>query len=53
MSLGSFALWASVVLYGVVAFDYARDRNWPLMIVFLCYAIANIGFIWQMLRGEK
>ena len=34
------------VLYLAVALDMAMKKNYALGLVFLCYAIANLAYIW-------
>ena len=44
--MGFWALAISTVLYGIVCADLVIEKNYPLALIFLCYAIANIGYIW-------
>jgi hypothetical protein len=44
--MGLWALALSSVLYSVVFIDLAMKRKYPLSLIFLCYTIANLGYIW-------
>lgn len=44
--MGAWALVLAFILYLAVAVDLANKKNYPLAVVFLCYAIANLAYIW-------
>jgi hypothetical protein len=44
--MGAWALVAAFVLYLIVSVDLAQRKNYALALVFLCYAIANLAYIW-------
>ena len=44
--MGLWALIISSVLYGIVCIDLVVKKNYPLALIFLCYTVANIGYIW-------
>ena len=45
--MGVPALILAFILYLIVSLDLALYRkNYALSIVFLCYAIANLSYIW-------
>ena len=51
--VGVGALIIGSLLYLVVAFDFYRKKDYPLCMVFICYAVANIGFILAALKNGK
>ena len=51
--MGPIALVLGIVLYIIVAYDFYSKKDYPLCLVFICYAIANIGFILAALRSGK
>lgn len=45
--MGFWALILSTVLYLIITVDLALVRkNYALALIFFCYAVANIGYIW-------
>ena len=53
--MGATALILAFVLYMVVSIDLAvNKKNYPLALIFLCYAIANLGYIWvgDYMKGD-
>jgi hypothetical protein len=45
--MGYWALIISTVLYLIVTADLVlAKKNYPLALIFLCYAVANVGYIW-------
>jgi len=44
--LGYWALIISSILYAVVTIDFAIKKEYPLALIFFCYTLANIGYIW-------
>ena len=45
--MGLWALILSTVLYLIVTADLAIVRkNYALALIFFCYAVANVGYIW-------
>jgi len=45
--MGLWALILSTVLYLIVVVDLVLVRkNYPLALIFLCYSVANVGYIW-------
>jgi|GEM_PF-3135079 hypothetical protein len=46
--MGFWALILSTVLYLIVTADLAlTKRNYPLALIFFCYAVANVGYMWM------
>jgi len=45
--MGFWALVISTILYFIVSIDLCIKKNYPLALVFSCYAIANIAYIWM------
>lgn len=50
ITMGAVALSLSIALYLVVAADYARTGRSGLAVAFVCYAAANAGFLWDLVR---
>jgi len=44
--MGAWALVLAFILYLIVAIDLAQRKNYALAVVFLCYAVANLAYIW-------
>ena len=44
--MGAWALILAFLLYLAVALDLVYKKNYPLALVFLCYAVANLAYIW-------
>jgi len=44
--MGWWALILASILYLIVAIDLCIKKNYPLSVVFLCYAVANIAYLW-------
>ena len=45
--MGLWALILSTVLYLIVVADLAlTKKNYPLALIFFCYAVANVGYMW-------
>jgi hypothetical protein len=40
------------LIYVGVSIENARAKDWPMSLVFAAYAIANVGLIWQSMRGR-
>jgi hypothetical protein len=53
MTLGDWLVSVVTVLYIGAAVAYASSRDWPQVIVFIGYAIANVGVVWMALKGIK
>jgi len=54
--MGATALVLAFVLYLIVALDLAiNKKSYALAVVFLCYAIANLAYIWvgDFMRGNS
>lgn len=51
--MGVSALVLGIFLYIVVAYDFYSKKNYPLCLVFFCYAVANIGFIMAALKSGE
>ena len=45
--MGLWALILSSILYGIVCVDFVIKKDYPLALVFLCYTVANFGYIWM------
>lgn len=52
--MGIWALAIAFLLYLVVAGDLFYKKNYALSVVFLCYAVANLAYIWvgDYLKGK-
>lgn len=46
--MGITALIAAIILYCIVATDLAIKKDYAMSMVFGCYALSNVGFIWKM-----
>jgi hypothetical protein len=45
--MGLWALILSTILYLIVVVDLAlTKKNYPLALIFFCYAVANVGYMW-------
>jgi len=44
--MGVWALVIAFLLYLVVSIDLWYKKNYALAVVFLCYAVANLAYIW-------
>ena len=44
--MGMWALILASLLYAVVALDLMYKKQYALSIIFLCYFIANLGYLW-------
>jgi hypothetical protein len=51
--MGVTALVLGIFLYMVIAYDFYRKKDYPLCLVFICYGVANIGFILAALKSGK
>ena len=53
--MGLWALVLAFVLYLVVSLDLCLKKNYALALVFLCYAIANLAYVWvgDYLKGSS
>jgi len=54
--MGIPALVLAFILYVIVSLDLAiNKKNYALSIVFLCYAIANLSYIWvgYYMKGDS
>lgn len=38
------------VIYVTVAVGYARDHRWGMCLAFVAYALANVGFILDLVK---
>ena len=51
--MGLWALILSTVLYLIVTADLAlAKKNYPLALIFFCYAVANVGYMWLGYSGK-
>lgn len=41
-------LFASAALNGVIAWRFASAGDWPMVLVFVAYAVACFGFAWKV-----
>ena len=45
--MGFWALILSTVLYLIVTADFVFvKKNYPLALIFFCYTVANVGYMW-------
>lgn len=45
--MGAWALVLAFILYTAVSLDLAiNKKNYALALIFLCYAITNLAYIW-------
>lgn len=50
--MNGWLLTAVAVVYLVVAGGYARRREWGMCVAFVAYALANVGFIIELVRHD-
>lgn len=48
--MGAALLALVTVVYAAVAVTYARDHRWGMCLAFVAYALANVGFILDLVR---
>lgn len=53
MTLGDWLVAVVTLLYIGAAIAYGHERHWPNVVVFVGYAIANVGVIWMAVGGPK
>lgn len=46
--MNTFLIWIVTALYAGQAVVLASGRDWPNMLIFSGYALANLGLIWGM-----
>jgi len=46
---GIVALILAIILYLVIAFQNAYDKDYPHFFVWVSYALANVGMLWYEL----
>lgn len=52
--MGITALIISIILYILIGIQSYLDDDYPHCMIWVCYAMANIGFLWHMIeRGAK
>ena len=51
--MGFTTLIMAIVLYGFIAFSFFRKKDYPMTLVFICYAVSNIGFLLAFLKTGK
>lgn len=44
--MGNAFMLLIALLYLGAAIGYARERNWPMVLVSLCYGTANVSLVW-------
>lgn len=44
--MGMWALILASLLYAIVAGDLAFKKQYALSVIFFCYFVANIGYLW-------
>ena len=47
--MGVYAISASILLYSLIAISNLKDKDYPHAMIWGCYAMANIGFLWHEL----
>ena len=50
--MGWWGLLLTVFCYVLAAFDFYRKERIGMAVVFIAYAIANIGFMYELIRKE-
>ena len=45
----ALTIFVPTICYCIVAANEVRNRNWGFAIVFGGYALANVGFIWNLM----
>ena len=48
--MGVAALIIAIFLYLITAYDFYSKNNLPLCWVFICYALANLGFLAAVIK---
>lgn len=48
--MGITALIISILLYLLIAVQSWIDGDRPHCVIWVCYALANVGFLWHMLE---
>jgi hypothetical protein len=48
--MGVAALTIAIFLYLLTAYDFYAKSNFPLCWVFICYALANLGFLAAIIK---
>lgn len=44
--MGAWALVLAFLLYMVVSIDLYSKKNYALALVFFCYAVTNLAYLW-------
>ena len=52
MTVGAWCLFISSLCYIVAGIDFYRKDKVGAAIAFMCYAIANIAFIYELIKKE-
>ena len=48
--MGITALILSIVLYLIIAAQSYLDKDYSHCMIWICYALANVGFLWHMIE---
>ena len=48
--MGIAALILAIILYFIIAIQSALDKDYPHCMIWVCYGLANLGFLWHMLE---
>jgi len=53
MTLAQIAIPISFVLYVLIAASNARQRDWPMVVVWGAYGLSQLGFLWYEINKAK
>jgi len=48
--MGITALIITIILYLIIAIQSYLDKDYPHCMIWVCYCLANAGFVWHMLE---
>lgn len=47
--MGVYVISASILLYTLMSISNFKDKDYPHTMIWICYALANVGFLWHEL----
>jgi len=53
MTLAQIAIPISFALYVLIAVSNARQRDWPMFIVWTGYSFSQLGFLWYEINKNQ
>ncbi len=48
--MGIPALIICIILYAIIGIDNLIKKDYPHSLIWFCYALANVGFLWYELQ---